>query len=122
MSVRRSPTACVRKILSFHTAGVELPRSGSGTFQRTFSVALHFKGKFASNVTPKPLSPRHPAQFAQKADETQPTNARIRVNIRAKAIEIRRARQCSVALPARAGKARQLIRNPAPLVEPQPAS
>src|SRR5262249_41866828 len=37
--------ACVRKTRAPQTTGVELPRSGSSTFQRTFSVALHLTGR-----------------------------------------------------------------------------
>src|SRR6187399_2212720 len=49
--------ACVMKTRSRQTIGDELPRSGSGTFQRTFSVALHRTGRLVSSVTPEPLGP-----------------------------------------------------------------
>jgi hypothetical protein len=48
--------------------GVELPASGSGIFQRTFSVALHFSGTLRSVQTPRPSAPRHPGQLAEAKD------------------------------------------------------
>jgi hypothetical protein len=46
------------------TTGLELPPSGKGVFQRTFSVALHLRGNFVSCEMPSPVGPRKPGQFA----------------------------------------------------------
>jgi hypothetical protein len=54
----------VTKTLSPHTAGVELPRSGNDTRQRTFSFVLQRSGRFFSAATPLPSGPRHAGQFA----------------------------------------------------------
>ncbi len=66
MTARRLPPskACVRKMRSSHTIGVELPGPGKGTFQRTFSVALHRRGKPRSSDTPVPCGPRQAGQLA----------------------------------------------------------
>src|SRR3989442_13931318 len=45
-------TACVMKMRLPQTTGVELPRSGNATFQRTLFDSLHLAGKFFSRVTP----------------------------------------------------------------------
>jgi len=42
--------------------GVELPRSVSGTRQRTFSVRLHFSGRAFSGETPSKEGPRQLGQ------------------------------------------------------------
>src|SRR5688572_17423918 len=55
------------KTRSFHTIGVELPSSGNGIFQRTFSVALHFTGTSFSVQIPCPVGPRQPGQSAALA-------------------------------------------------------
>src|SRR5262249_55064073 len=44
--------------------GVELPRSASGTRQRTFSVRLHLKGRAFSGETPSNEGPRQLGQSA----------------------------------------------------------
>src|SRR5262245_58616751 len=66
VSVRRPSfsMACVTKTRSPQTIGVELPRSGKGVFQRTFSVAVQRIGKFFSDETPVPVGPRHAVQLA----------------------------------------------------------
>ena len=46
-----------------HITGVELPRSGSGARQRTFSLVLQRSGKAVSVETPVPCGPRHAGQF-----------------------------------------------------------
>ena len=61
-SVRRSPTGCVTKMRSPQTMGVELPASGSGTRQRTFSSLLHFTGRFFSVEMPSAFAPRQAGQ------------------------------------------------------------
>src|SRR5687768_4059512 len=70
MIVRRlSPlTACVTKTRSPHTIGEELPRSGNATRQCTFSLVLHFTGKFFSDDIPALLGPRQPGQFAASSE------------------------------------------------------
>jgi len=55
--------ACVMKTRSPQTTGVELPRSGRSTFQRTFSVALHLIGRFFSGEWPVPSGPRQAASY-----------------------------------------------------------
>ncbi len=47
--------------------GVELPRSGSFTRQRTFSVGLQRSGRFDSLETPTPAGPRQFGQFSAAA-------------------------------------------------------
>ena len=44
--------------------GVELPRSGSGTFQATFSLLLQVVGSPFSAHVPSPRGPRHWGQFS----------------------------------------------------------
>src|SRR5207244_2151638 len=62
---RRLPlsTAWVRKTRLPQTMGLELPPSGKGVFQRTFSVALQWRGSFFSRETPSPVGPRKPGQL-----------------------------------------------------------
>src|SRR5213080_4915429 len=59
--------AWVTKTRSPQTTGDELPSSGSGAFQRTFSVALHFSGASVSGERPSPVGPRQPGQLAAGA-------------------------------------------------------
>src|SRR5262245_39660416 len=61
--------AWVTKTLSLQTAGVELPRSGSGVFQRTFSVRLQLVGRSFSVQVPCPSAPRQPGQLAALAEK-----------------------------------------------------
>src|SRR5262249_50012882 len=61
--------AWVRKILSSQIMGVELPTSESFTFQRTLSLALHFRGRFVSVQCPWPPVPRHAGQLSAQAAE-----------------------------------------------------
>src|SRR5688572_22683743 len=56
------------KTRSPQTIGVELPRSGTGTRQATFSFVLQRSGRFFSLATPLPPGPRKPGQFAAHAD------------------------------------------------------
>src|SRR5688500_160155 len=65
MIVRRfsPPTACVTNTRSPQTTGEELPRSGKGARQRTFSLVLHFMGRFFSADRPLPFGPRHCGQL-----------------------------------------------------------
>src|SRR6266849_9182363 len=51
-----------------HTTGVELPRSGNGTRQETFSFVLQWSGRFFSAARPLPSGPRQPGQFAADSD------------------------------------------------------
>src|SRR4030095_5803959 len=69
ITVRRFSMACVMKIRSFQTIGVELPRSGSATRQRTFSFVLQRKGRFVSRQIPLPSAPRHAGQLPASAAE-----------------------------------------------------
>src|SRR5262249_29792311 len=69
ITVRRFSTAWVMKICSFQTIGVELPRSGSVTRQRTFSFVLHRKGRLASRQIPLPFAPRQAGQLSASARE-----------------------------------------------------
>src|SRR5262245_14308965 len=69
ITVRRFSMVCVMKIRSFQTIGVELPRSGSATRQRTFSFVLQRKGRFASRQIPLPSAPRHAGQLPASAVE-----------------------------------------------------
>ena len=55
------------KMRSPQTIGVELPRSGSGTRQRTFSFVVQCSGKFFSVQTPVPKGPRHADQLSARA-------------------------------------------------------
>src|SRR5262245_29853248 len=48
---------------SRQTIGDELPRSGRGTFQRTFSEAFQRAGSLVSGVTPEPFGPCQAGQF-----------------------------------------------------------
>src|SRR5262245_27840431 len=64
ITVRRVSTVWVMKICSFQTIGVELPRSGSATRQRTFSFVLQRKGRFVSRQIPLPSAPRHAGQLS----------------------------------------------------------
>ena len=66
-SVRRLATGWVRKMRSPQTMGVELPGSGSGMRQRTFSVLLQFKGRFFSVEMPSAFAPRQAGQLAAQA-------------------------------------------------------
>src|SRR5687768_12973998 len=59
---------------SRQTIGVELPRSGNGVRQRTFSLVPQRKGSLESRATPVPSGPRHAGQFAQ-ADVENNTKA-----------------------------------------------
>src|SRR5438477_9173147 len=59
---------CVMNTRSPHTIGVEFPRSGSGVFHRTFSVALQCSGRLVSVVTPVPSGPRQLGQLPANAD------------------------------------------------------
>src|SRR5262245_24335428 len=72
MSVRKLffSMAWVTNTLSPQTAGVELPRSGRGTFHFTFSVALHRVGRFLSGVMPSPSAPRQAGQLAAPEERT----------------------------------------------------
>src|SRR6059036_2169263 len=69
ITVRRFLMAWVMKICSFQTIGVELPRSGSATRQRTFSSVLQRKGRFVSRQIPLPSAPRHAGQLSASAGE-----------------------------------------------------
>src|SRR5262245_1092710 len=64
--------------------GVELPRSGNGTRQATFSFVLQRSGRFFSAATPLPPGPRHPGQFAPGTGEVSATNPKTaQPNLRA---------------------------------------
>src|SRR5262245_54594380 len=69
ITVRRFSTAWVMKICSSQTIGVELPRSGRATRQRTFSFVLQRKGGFVSRQMPLPSAPRHAGQLSASARE-----------------------------------------------------
>src|SRR5262245_45716828 len=69
ITVRRFWMAWVMKIRSLQTIGVELPRSGSATRQRTFSFVLQRKGRFVSRQIPLPSAPRHAGQLSASAGE-----------------------------------------------------
>src|SRR5688572_7690848 len=73
ITLRRVPpfVAWVMKTRSPQTIGVELPRSGNGTRQATFSFVLQRSGRFFSLATPLPPGPRKPGQFAAQADEVR---------------------------------------------------
>src|SRR5689334_3001219 len=47
--------------------GVEPPRPGRGSRQSTFSVLLHFVGRFVSELIPSFRGPRHCGQFSALA-------------------------------------------------------
>jgi hypothetical protein len=70
ITVRRVPVsiAWVMKTRPPHTTGVELPRSGNATRQRTFSFVLQRSGRFFPAATPLPSGPRKPGQFAAETD------------------------------------------------------
>ena len=71
ITVRWFSMACVMKICSFQTIGVELPRSGSATRQRTFSFVLQRNGRFVSRQIPLPSAPRHAGQLPASAGEVR---------------------------------------------------
>src|SRR5437016_13938394 len=50
--------------------GEELPASGNGTRQWTFSSALHLSGRFFSLDTPVPSGPRQAGQLLAAAEKT----------------------------------------------------
>src|SRR5262245_59806188 len=77
ITVRRFSMAWVMKTCSFQTIGVELPRSGSATRQRTFSFVLQRKGRFVLRQIPLPSAPRHAGQLSASAGklETDTTTA-----------------------------------------------
>src|SRR5437867_8515289 len=52
------------KTRSAQMIGVELPRSGRGTRQRTFSFVLQRNGNLLSRQIPLPPTPRHAGQFS----------------------------------------------------------
>src|SRR5215475_13835075 len=86
--------ACVTKTLSAQTMGVELPRSGKGTFHFTFSVALQRTGRFFSGVVPTPSVPRQAGQLAARAhpqDSDPTTNAKVRIFIGERVVSRSRA-------------------------------
>src|SRR5262245_42471425 len=56
--------ACVRKMWSPQTTGDALPRSGSGDFQRTFSVGPQVSGGSFPGEWPVAAGPRHAGQFS----------------------------------------------------------
>src|ERR1019366_1500654 len=56
--------ACVRNTLSPHMIGVELPSSGKGVFQRTFSFVLQVNGNPFSAEFPCPSIPRQAGQLS----------------------------------------------------------
>src|ERR1041384_1736919 len=62
--------ACVMKTRLPQTMGVELPRSGSGVRQRTFSLVVQCVGRPFSEQTPMPAGPRHWGQFSAEAGDT----------------------------------------------------
>src|SRR5439155_14274237 len=62
--------ACVTNTRLPHTIGEELPSSGSGAFQRTFSIGLHLSGRSFSAECPSPVGPRHAGQFSARATLT----------------------------------------------------
>src|SRR4051812_24839415 len=72
-SMHRTPrlapfwVAWVRKTWSPQTAGEAFPRSGSGAFQRTFSVAPQVSGGSVVADWPMPVGPRQPGQFSAPA-------------------------------------------------------
>jgi hypothetical protein len=48
--------------------GVEPLKAGSGSFQATFSVALHVVGRPFSGLTPSNDGPRHCGQLPARSD------------------------------------------------------
>src|SRR5205823_5783723 len=60
--------ACVTNTRFPQITGVELPRSGSGTRQRTFWLVSQCKGSDVSEEIPWPVGPRQPGQFAPAAE------------------------------------------------------
>ncbi|NDA67395.1 MAG: hypothetical protein EBY09_12275, partial [Verrucomicrobia bacterium] len=67
------------KILSPKTTGEACP-GGQGVFQVTFSVALHFMGRFFSSETPSPVGPRQAGQLAAEREiESDNNNSVARV-------------------------------------------
>src|SRR5262245_46914027 len=73
ITVRRLSMAWVMKICSFQTIGVELPRSGRATRQRTFSFVLQRKGRCVSRQIPLPSAPRHAGQLSAGAARLEVT-------------------------------------------------
>jgi hypothetical protein len=61
------------------TIGDETPSPASGTFQATFSVALHRSGSFVSPVDPLPAGPRHEGQ-SEAMIELPDSSARTTAN------------------------------------------
>jgi hypothetical protein len=64
------------------TIGDETPSPASGTFQATFSVALHRSGSFVSPVDPLPAGPRHEGQ-SEAASEALASSATAIASLRA---------------------------------------
>ena len=84
-------TAVVRKRLSPYTIGVETPRPGSATFQRTPFSSLHTRAA-APGATPFALGPRQCGQCAASSPEER--NARrsdsvVIGGLRAEGVEVR---------------------------------
>src|SRR5206468_8857436 len=75
ISVRRfsCSIACVTKTRCPQTMGVELPRSGNGTRQRTLSLVLQCSGRFFSEQTPVPCGPRQAGQFSAETEYAKPS-------------------------------------------------
>ena len=68
----RSLIAVTTNTASPHTTGEACPFPGSGVFQRTFSLPLHFSGTPRSRLVPSFRGPRHPGQFSANAPEKPP--------------------------------------------------
>jgi hypothetical protein len=77
--VRRLSTDCVMKTRFPQMIGVELPRSGSATRQRTFSFVLQRKGNLVSRQIPLPSAPRHAGQFSASAANVEAAINRVAV-------------------------------------------
>ena len=86
-----SASATFRKIVSPQITGVAPLHCGSCSFHATFSVGLHFTGRFFSALTPSPAGPR---QAGQLAEATTPV-ARLIVRI-SRALRMLGLRELSV--------------------------
>jgi hypothetical protein len=61
------------------TMGVELPRAGSGVFQRIFSEGLQRSGRLRSLHTPVPAGPRQAGQLSPQAASRDVKKASMRI-------------------------------------------
>ena len=69
--------------MSFQTIGVDPLKAGSGSFQATFSVALHVVGRLFSVLRPSIDGPRQCGQLSATSDApTMERRTRVRTDLR----------------------------------------